>query len=236
MLKHHERISYISEKKTPQKLPNETNDTSSIQQSLKIDESIKNRKNSAISAIPSSSLTSASNQKTAKKFTLDLQNLNNRAPTQQRDKSRVSPILSERRREKPLIAFGSKIEKSATRKSVVSGISQTIEPLPNRLIGHGKNPDGHILLDTTQEAGGSGHQDLQVQKQPTVSIRTQSGLTFENDSFLNTDREKGGSRQSRQQKYSQQRKTVVAESTRSQNRLQGNSKSFHGMSEVDLNS
>jgi hypothetical protein len=229
MLKHHERISYISEKKTPQKLPNETNDASS---SFKVDESIKNRKNSAISAIPSTSLTSASNQKTAKKFTLDLQNLNNRAPTQQRDQSRVSPILSERRREKPLIAFGSKVEKSATRKSVVSGISQTIEPLPNRLIGHGNNLD----LDTTQEAGGSGHQDLQVQKQPTVSIRTQSGLTFENDSFLNTDREKGSSRQSRQQKYSQKRKTAVAESTRSQNRLQGNSKSFQGMSELDLNS
>ena len=32
-------------------------------------------------------------------------------------------MLSERSREKPLIAFGRKIEKSATRKSVVSGIS-----------------------------------------------------------------------------------------------------------------
>ena len=45
-------------------------------------------------------------------------------------------------------------------------------------------------LDTTEEnmVGAQGNSDLQVQKQPTVSIRTQSGLTFENDSFLNTDR------------------------------------------------
>ena len=45
-------------------------------------------------------------------------------------------------------------------------------------------------LDTTEEnmVGAQGNLDLQVQKQPTVSIRTQSGLTFENDSFLNTDR------------------------------------------------
>lgn len=69
-------------------------------------------------------------------------------PTQQRDKSRISPILSERSREKPIIAFGRKIDKSNTRKSVVSGISNT-EPLPNRLISHGSkiNQD----LDTTEE-------------------------------------------------------------------------------------
>ena len=82
IMKHHERISYISEKKTPSRLQNETVDqTISGGISFKVDESIRNRKNSAISAIPSTSLTSVSNQKTAKKFTLDLQNLNNRAPT-----------------------------------------------------------------------------------------------------------------------------------------------------------
>ena len=99
------------------------------------------------------------------------------------DKRRTSPILSERTNKKrPTLAFGRKIETSATRKSVLSGISQSIEPAKLR-----PNQD----LDATEENLGSGVQpagELEDQK-PNFIIRTQSGLNFENDAFSNTERE-----------------------------------------------